>query len=344
MTAFSSIQSQKMNLRVIKAGILDTVQDLGRHEWQHLGVNPGGAMDRWSAQVANILVNNKKEEAVIELHFPASEFIFEEPALITVCGADFSPNVNGEEIPCCQPVLINKYSILQFYGLRKGARAYLAVHGGFDIPVWLNSYSTNLKAGTGGYNGRALQKDDEIVIRSLTPEFLSLLGKKEFMVLPWKADTTWDENETKAISILEGNEWDTLPAASKKSIQSEIFSITHQSDRMGYQLQGDILPVIADEELISSVVNFGTIQLLPDGKLIVLMADHQTTGGYPRVAHVISAHHSRLAQMKTGDKIRFRFTDQQTAEEFLVKQKQHLLQLQNACTFRLQEYINGNRH
>ena len=333
-----------MNIRVIKAGVLDTLQDLGRYEWQHLGINPGGAMDRWSARVANILVDNKKSEAVIELHFPASEFIFEEPALITVCGADFSPNVNGEEIPCWQPVLINKYSILQFYGLKKGTRAYLAVHGGFTIPVWLNSYSTNLKAGTGGLNGRALQKEDEIAIPLLEPELLSLLGKKEFMVLPWKADIAWDENETKAISILQGNEWDRLPETSKESIQNQVFSITHQSDRMGYRLQGDTLSLLTNEELISSAVSFGTIQLLPDGQLIVLMADHQTTGGYPRVGHVISSHHSRLAQMKTGDKIRFRFTDQQTAEELLVKQQQHLLQLQNACTFRLQEYINANQH
>ena len=328
-----------MNLRVIKAGILDTVQDLGRYKWQQLGINPGGVMDRWSARVANILVNNKKEEAVIELHFPSSEFIFEEPALITICGANFSPHVNGEEIPCYQPVLINKYSILQFYGLRRGARAYLAVHGGFDIPVWLNSYSTNLKAGTGGYNGRALQKDDQIVIRSLAPEILSLLGKKEFMILPWKADTVWDENETKAISVLKGNEWDKLPGVSKESMLSQVFAVTHQSDRMGYYLQGDNLSALMNEELISSAVSFGTIQLLPDGQLIVLMADHQTTGGYPRVAHVISSHHSRLAQMKAGDKIRFRFTDQQAAEELLLKQEQHLLQLQNACTFRLQEYI-----
>ena len=333
-----------MNLRVIKAGVQDTVQDLGRYEWQHLGINPGGAMDRWSAQVANALADNKKSKAVIELHFPASEFFFEAPALITVCGADFSPNVNGDEIPCWQPVLINRYSILQFYGRKKGARAYLAVHGGLDVPVWLNSYSTNLKAGTGGYNGRALQKEDEIAMHSLTPELLSLLGKKEFMILPWKADTAWNENESKEILILQGNEWNKLDNTSKERIQDQAFAITGQSDRMGYRLLGDPLSVTTNEELISSAVSFGTIQLLPDGQLIVLMADHQTTGGYPRIAHVISSHHSRLAQMSTGDKISFRFTDQQTAEELLVKQQQHLLQLQNACTFRLQEYINANRH
>lgn len=333
-----------MNLRVIKAGVLDTIQDLGRYCWQQLGINPGGAMDRWSVQVANILVDNKKSEAVIELHFPASEFFFEAPALITVCGADFSPHLNGEEIPCWQPVLINRYSILQFYGLKKGARAYLTVHGGLDVPLWLNSYSTNLKTCTGGYNGRALQKEDEIAIRPLTPDLLYLLGKKEFIILPWKADTAWNENESKEILILQGNEWNRLNSVSKESIQDQAFAITHQSDRMGYRLQGDPLSVMTNEELVSSAVSFGTIQLLPDGQLIALMADHQTTGGYPRVAHVISSYHSRLAQMRTGDKISFRFTDQQTAEELLVKQQQHLLQLQNACTFRLQEYINANRY
>lgn len=301
-------------------------------------------MDRWSVQVANTLAGNKSSAAVIELHFPASEFFFEEPTLIVICGADFSPHLNGEEIPCRQPVLVNRFSILQFYGLKKGARAYLAVHGGFNVPAWLNSYSTNLKAGSGGFNGRALQKDDEIPIPFLEPEFLSLLGKKEFIILPWKADIAWDENETKAISILPGNEWDRLESVSKEEIQNQLFSITHQSDRMGYQLQGNPLSVNTEEELVSSVVSFGTIQLLPDGQLIVLMADHQTTGGYPRIAHVISSHHSRLAQMKAGDKIRFRFTNQQTAEDLLVKQQQHLLQLQNACIFRLQEYINANGH
>jgi antagonist of KipI len=333
-----------MNLRVIKAGVLDTVQDLGRYKWQQFGINPGGAMDRWSAQVANILVDNKKDEAVIELHFPASEFIFENPALIAVCGADFSPHINGEEIPCCQPVLINKYSILQFYGLKKGARAYLAVNGGLDTPAWLNSYSTNLKAGIGGFKGRALQKDDEIAIRPPAPELLSLLGKNEFLILPWKADTAWNENESNEILMLQGNEWNRLHNISKEKIRDQAFAITHQSDRMGYRLQGEPLSTIVNEELISSAVSFGTTQLLPDGQLIILMADHQTTGGYPRVAHVISSYHSRLAQMSTGDKIRFCFTNQQTAEELLIKQQQHLLQLQNACTFRLEKYINANRH
>lgn len=119
------------------------------------------------------------------------------------------------------------------------------------------------------------------------------------------------------------------------------FVITNQSDRMGYRLNNLPLPVMSNEEVISSGVSFGTVQLLPDGKLIILMADHQTTGGYPRVAHVISAHHSRLAQMKAGDKMHFQLTDQQTAEELLIKQQLHLRQLQNACKFRLEEFLHA---
>lgn len=117
------------------------------------------------------------------------------------------------------------------------------------------------------------------------------------------------------------------------------FHLTHQSDRMGYRLNGDPLYREVQEEIISSGVCFGTIQLLPDGQLIVLMADHQTTGGYPRVAHVISADHSRLAQLKTGDSLQFKLTDQTTAEELYIRQQQHLLQLRNACTFRLAAYL-----
>jgi antagonist of KipI len=109
---------------------------------------------------------------------------------------------------------------------------------------------------------------------------------------------------------------------------------------MGYRLNNIPLPVISNKEVVSSGVSFGTVQLLPDGNLIILMVDHQTTGGYPRIAHVISAHHSKLAQMKAGDKVQFSFTNQQTAEELSIKQQQHLQQLQNACNFRLKEYLN----
>lgn len=330
-----------MNLRIIKAGLLDTVQDMGRYGWQHLGINPGGVMDKLSAQFANILVGNNLDEAVIELHFPASTFFFEQPSLIAISGADFSATVNGEEVPCLRPVLVSKYSILQFHRVENGARAYLAVHGGLDLPLWLNSRSTHLKAGAGGNKGRALQKDDEIGFR--TPvDLCHLLEKKEFELLPWRIDSNWgDDNTEKEVLVLPGNEWNRITDKSKEEFIEQVFLITNRSDRMGFHLKSKPLTTSTNEEVISSAVGFGTIQLLPDGQLIILMADHQTTGGYPRVAHVISAHHSRIAQLKPGDLFIFRFTDQQTAEELLIKQQQYLRQLQNACKFKFEELLNA---
>lgn len=329
-----------MNLRIIKAGVLDTVQDLGRYGWQHEGVNPGGAMDKVAAQVANILVGNDPQQAVVELHFPASAFFFEQPALISLSGADFTASVNGEEIPILQPVLLSKFSILQFHGIQSGARAYLAVYGGFDIPRWLNSYSTLLKAGRGGFKGKTLQKDDEIPMCS-TADLAPVIGKKEFQVLPWKADPGLSSDRAGRVLLLYGNEWNRLTESSKEKFLNQSYSITPRSDRMGYHLLSGSLTATTKEEVVSSPVNFGTIQLLPEGQLIVLMADHQTAGGYPRLAHVITAHQSALAQMKPGEQIRFKFTDQQTAEQLLLQQQQHLRQLQHACSFKLEEFLHA---
>lgn len=328
-----------MSLRIIKAGVLDTVQDAGRFGFRHLGVNPTGAMDQYAMQMANILVGNDPATAVIEMHFPAASFFFEQAALIAVCGADFLPTLNAEEVPVSQPILVSKFGILQFESMKKGSRAYLAVRGGFNIPAWLGSRSTQLKAQAGGYKGRQLQKDDEISFDPLPEPFMNALAKNEFIVLPWKADEQWSEASFE-ISVLPGNEWDLLTDASKEKFTKQSFTIKANSDRMGYRLNADPLKANCSEEVVSSGVSCGTIQLLPDGKLILLMADHQTTGGYPRVAHVITAHHSRLAQMKLADKIHFSITDQQTAEELLLKQKQHIQQLQHACGFRLEKYIN----
>jgi antagonist of KipI len=325
-----------MSLKIIKAGIQDTIQDMGRYGLQHFGINPTGAMDKYAMQLANLLAGNKTDEAVIEMHFPASVFMFTKPALIALAGADFSASINGDLVPNLHPIIVCKNDVLQFHKPVNGARAYLAVLGGFVLNKWMNSYSTHLKSKAGGFSGRILQKEDELLFRK---PFSFSERQNDFVVLPWQADTKWNEDQ-KEILILTGSELIRLTAESKENFLMTSFVITNQSDRMGYRLNNIPLPVMTNEEIISSAVSFGTVQLLPDGKLIILMADHQTTGGYPRVAHVISAHHSKLAQMKAGDKIHFKLTDQQTAEELYIKQQQHLLQLQNACTFRLQEYFS----
>lgn len=326
-----------MAIKIIRAGILDTIQDKGRYGYQHLGINPGGAMDQYAMQVANILVGNDPGEAVIELHFPASVFLFDEPALIALSGADFSASINGEPVPVLHAIQVNKNDVLQFHRPLSGARAYISFRAGLAIPRWLNSASTNLKAQSGGYQGRILQKGDELLLRK-NENYVAGNNEETFTILPWSADINTGD-ETTDIAVLPGHEWERLTGEAKEIFTGKPFIITKQSDRMGYRLLNEPLSCKHSAEMISSAVSFGTIQLLPDGKLIVLMADHQTTGGYPRIGHVITAHHSRLAQLNPGEGIRFRLTDPATAENLLLKQQQHLLQLQNACTFRLEAWF-----
>ena len=324
-------------MKIIRAGVLDTVQDMGRYGHRHLGINPGGAMDTFTAQVINMLVGNDSHEAVIEIHFPGSIFLFEQEAMIALGGADFSASVNGEDIPLWQPVIAGKNSILQFQKWKQGARCYLAIKEKLNIPEWLNSYSTNLKAAAGGFYGRALQKDDVLPLKEKN-EYKKNLQDKDHIVLPWKADIAWNKEPTDRIAVIQGNEWDWLTKEAQHHFLDRPFIIASSADRMGYRLHGP-LKVRENKELVSSPVSFGTLQLLPNGELIVLMADHQTTGGYPRLAHVISAHLHILAQKRPGDEVYFRMTGLQEAEELLLHQHQHLQQLQNACTFKSEEFF-----
>jgi antagonist of KipI len=323
-----------MSLKIIKAGILDHIQDRGRYGYQHYGINPNGAMDVYSMQVANILVGNPVSEAIIEMHFPCSVFLFTSPAIIAISGADFSPRINGETISINQPVVVTKNDILHFDKPVTGARAYLSFKGGLEIPFWLNSASTNFKAKAGGFKGRQLLKDDEIKFR---PDFLLNLSK--YKMLSWIADISWNaDKDGDHFYVLRGNEWEYLTKESQEQFLNAEFVISPQSDRMGTRIKSDLESKIC-EELVSSAVSFGTIQLLPAGEMIILGADHQTTGGYPRIAHIISAHHSKLAQKKPGDKIRFKMTGIQPAESLFQKQQQHLHLLKNACSFKLNEYL-----
>jgi antagonist of KipI len=328
-----------MSLKILKAGVADSIQNSGRYGWQYLGINPGGAMDHYAMTLANILVCNDDHEAVIEMHFPASVFLFQQASVIALAGTGFSANLNGEYIPLYQPVFVSKNSVLLFEEPGQGTRTYLAVKGGFDIPSWLNSYSTNIKAGAGGFMGRVLQKNDELPLKQ-TIHLPEKIMQQEKFVFPWRADPDWGDAAKDEIFVIPGNEWEWLTNASQQDFENNEFIITPHSDRMGYRLSGTVLQSHTTDELVSSAVGFGTVQLLPDGQLIVLMADHQTTGGYPRVAHVISAHHSKLAQRRPGNAIRFKLTTLQMAEALFIKQQQHLSLLREACRLRYHEFVH----
>lgn len=139
-----------MSLRIIRAGVFDSLQDGGRWGYQHFGINPGGAMDRFSASLANALLGKPLNAPVVEIHFPASQILFEEATIVCLCGADFSATANGHPLPLHHPVIIAKNSLLRFNHIQSGSRAYLAVLHDLRVEAWLESYSTNIKAGAGG--------------------------------------------------------------------------------------------------------------------------------------------------------------------------------------------------
>ena len=321
-----------MSISILKAGILDSLQDNGRFGHAAFGINPGGVMDRFAAETANFLVGNDATEAVLEMHFPASQLLFREDALIAVCGADLTPTIQDEVIPAWQPVAIKKNTLLQFTKWNWGNRVYVAVHGGFNIPQWLNSYSTNLKAMTGGYQGRALMKGDTLSLRKNTiciADFIPF--EKDFRILPWGVKDRKVYDHPEQLSILPGPEWELLDESSRDQLLHSEFIIDKRSDRMGSLLNGPSLQLQQPMELVSSGVDFGTIQLLVGGQLIILMADHQTTGGYPRIGNIISAHLPKLAQLHAGSSIRFSITDIRTAEQMLFSQIRDRYILQRSC-------------
>lgn len=327
-----------MSIQIIKQGLLDTIQDNGRYGYQHLGINPNGAMDIIAASVANMLVGNEPGEAVVEFHFPASSLFFEKACLIAISGADFTATVNDEIIPLQTAIIVSAQSTLSFKKHMWGARCYLAIQGGFDVNNWLNSYSTNTKIKAGGFAGRALQKNDVLHCRC-EQFFLNDLPEKTFIITAVRVNAFSLYTKSEKIRCVQGKQFELLTGISKKDFLEKDFSITVQSDRMGYRLSGEILQMRKQQELLSSGITKGAIQLLPNGMLIVLMADHQTTGGYPVIAHVISADIPMLAQMQPNSKINFEIITIEEAQDIFIGQQQDLLQLQQQCNVQLQKFF-----
>ena len=304
-------------LHFIKSGILTTIQDLGRNHYQLLGINPSGAMDKMAVRLINILLGNDENEGVIEMHFPAPEILFENDCQIAIGGADFNGKIGDLKIENWKIYSIKAGNILKFTKKKFGARAYLVIKGGFDIEKWLGSVSTNLLANAGG---KLIEKGDRITfkIKNFDKNYDSNLRLGN-SVLP--------NYYSKKIRILAGNEYQDLDKKSLQLLDNQELTIKNDSNRMGYRLEGKQLFLQEKLELISSAVTFGTIQLLPDGQLIILMADHQTTGGYPRIGHVIAEDLSILAQLNANDSIKFQIIDLKTAENLLISKENDLRKL-----------------
>lgn len=316
---------KRMSISIIKPGICSAVQDLGRTGYRSLGIGPGGVMDFFAASVANYLVGNDENTAVIEMHFPAATIAFQSDACISITGADFAAHINDIPVPLYQPLYITNGDLLSFKKNTTGARAYLAIGGGMTTDQWLGSYSTHVKVQAGGFKGRLLQKDDVIGLNAVAVTKCS----KNFSIAPSVIESIYAKENL--IRCITGPEYQLINTKSENIFSNTSFVISNQSDRMGYRLQGEMLSLKKSAELISSAVGFGTIQLLPNGQLIVLMADHQTTGGYPRIAAVITADLPKLAQVRVNTAIKFKLLPLSKAEEILLSMHQTINEIKKGC-------------
>lgn len=321
-----------MSLLVLKPGLLDSIQDRGRFGYAHLGINPSGAMDPAALAVANLLAGNDTGEAALEMHFPAPVLRVESDALFALAGADFDARLNGLSVPVHTPLVVAGSSVLEFRKPVSGARCYLAVAGGFDLAPWLDSCSTHLAVQAGGFKGRALQAGDILPFRRQA-DLTAVLQGKSGLVLPWRANVAGLYPSGDALRFCPGPEYDFLSSESKKWLETARWKIARQSDRMGYRTEGVALDLTEPLELVSAAVVTGTLQLLPNGHFIILMADSQTTGGYPRVGHIISADLPKLAQMGAGTPFCLQQVSLETAMEAKYRQTAWLQRLAWGCVF-----------
>lgn len=327
-------------MRVAKPGLLTTVQDTGRHGFQKYGVVVGGAMDAFALRAANLLVGNAEEAAGLEITMLGPELRWESSALISVCGGDLSPSLDGVPIPLWRTVYAPKGSVLRFGARKEGCRAYLAVAGGLDVPVVMNSRSTYLRAGVGGHRGRPLREGDRIGIGAWSARSRSLLQrfagseKEAVAVSPWYVSAAMRPGYSPepTVRVVESAERSWFDAESAFRFYHESFTVLPQSDRMGYRLSGPRLQARRKQQLLSSAVAFGTIQVPADGNPIVLMADRQTTGGYPRIAQVITTDLPVLAQVPLGGKIRFRPVSLEEAQQRYVDRERAIETLKNGIS------------
>lgn len=321
-----------MALTILHPGLYTTVQDLGRFGFQKYGVITSGAMDEQALRIANMLVANEANAACLEITLIGPTLIFTKPTLFAITGGNLQPELNGQPLKMWQPHVAQSGDVLQLSNARTGCRSYLALAGGIDVPVILNSRSTYVRAQLGGLEGRLLKKRDVIEHCPLNAVQLSLLQALSYQQLSWHAfyPNLATTSQEVTVRFTQGLEYDTFTKESHVNFTKNYYRVTPQSDRMGCRLSGVALVRHTTEELLSEAVAFGTIQIPPNGQPIVLLADHQTTGGYPKVGQVISADLSLLAQLRPGAKVRFTEVSHAEAEQYYLHNARHLALLDHS--------------
>lgn len=318
--------------RVRKPGLYTTVQDAGRPGFQRYGVSPGGAMDPVSYRLANRLVGNRSGEPALEMTLAGPELEVLGEAVIACCGADMAATVNGKPLPAGRPVYVEKGDILRFGTARAGCRAYLAVAGGFAVPKALGGCGMSPAAGLPGLLGRALVTGDVLHADANRDGHADHGNHGIRLSASWRLKPHVPlpaAGQAMQIRVVSGPEFGRLSEEAVRLLLEQFYTVEARSNRMGLRLAGtEPVPSPDAAGMVSEAVAWGTVQLPPGGQPIVLAADRQTTGGYPRVLQVIAADLSLIGQAAPGVRLVFRMVDMEEAAALLRAEERRIRALE----------------
>ncbi|MBE5252588.1 5-oxoprolinase subunit PxpC [Mixta mediterraneensis] len=279
-------------LRILRAGLATSIQDSGRNGWRQYGISTSGVLDQPAMTTANLLVGNDPGSAVLEIVLGQFKAEFMRNGWFALTGAGCNAELDGKAVWTGWRLPVKKGQVLSLSMPVRGMRSYLAINGGFDLPEMLGSSSTDLKAAFGGWQGRKLEDGDRLPLGRPTRDFKKKAGVRQIL---------WGNR----IRALPGPEYHEFSRESQQMFWRTAWKLSPQSNRMGYRLQGRQLHRKTPRELLSHGLVPGVVQVPPNGQPIILMADAQTTGGYPRIACIIEADLYHLAQIRLGDPIHF---------------------------------------
>lgn len=298
-------------LSIINPGFLTTIQDRGRFNYQKWGVPVSGAMDEYALRVANILVGNDEHEASLEITILGPAIKFLASGVVALTGADLGASLNERSCKPWESYRVSKGDILQFAGAVSGCRAYLAAAGGFDIPDVMGSKSTYLRGRIGGLDGRALREGDELGVK---PQVNGWIPKARVVPAEYRKKLT----TPMVARVVLGPQDDAFTPEGIETFLLSEYKFTLETDRMGCRLEGPVIKHKHKPDIISDGIAPGSIQVPGKGTPIILMADRQTTGGYAKIATIITPDLWQIAQAKPGDRIRFnKITPTQAYEAYL---------------------------
>jgi antagonist of KipI len=300
-------------LEVVKQGMFTTVQDIGRYGYLRYGVPISGAMDVYSLITTNMLVLNDAGAACIETTLIGPQLEAKSNLTMAVTGGDCSPEVDGSPIPMWQTVTMKAGEVLSFGPMKSGCRAYVAIHGGIDVPIVLGSKSTYMRGGFGGLYGRRLKAGDLISAFDVSP----LTEKYSFSP---HAIPSFPSNLK--IGVVMGPQNEMFTDQGIDTFLSNVYTVTSESDRMGYRLHGPLISHIDEADIVSDALLPGAVQVPQNGMPIVIMKDAQTSGGYPKIAVVTTPDINLLGQAKPNDTIEFsKVTQKQARNKYLQYEK-----------------------